>query len=452
MSIYRRVATIFLGIIGVSPIVWVLVASGSQTSVWKIVAHIALLLIASASPVMVGNVGVSLIFPVLFPAIISMPPAAAGLVGAIGSIQRVKRLSDIDLVIVNRAIVGLPTFVASLVYHAMSGNSDTWSIRSIAAMIACAYLYTILNNLFVIVVVKIQSWKQELRALSIMVNNIRSFTFSLFLGLVMAFVYSVSEVLFVLLVILFYFNREAFYAIIINQNLYVQIINAMVKVIENVDPYTKGHSERVAAYCQAIGRAIGLRPIELNELHLIAMLHDLGKQSVPPEILRKKGRLTDDEYPLVKKHSEKGAEMLSGISLFSANRLRTISEHHERWDGRGYPKGLAGDEIDPWARIIAVADAFDAMTTDRPYRPMMNPESALLELQRNAGTQFDPRIVSVFVSVFNTPAVQEALRSRVSIAPPDEAHKEAAAASETPDPPSSAVCSEDGSSPGNPRA
>ena len=114
MSIYRRVATIFLGIIGVSPIVWVLVVSGSQTSVWKIGVHTALLLIASASPIMVGNVGVSLIFPVLFPAMISMPPATAGLIGAIGSIQRVKRLSDIDLVIVNRAWWACP-FLASLV-------------------------------------------------------------------------------------------------------------------------------------------------------------------------------------------------------------------------------------------------------------------------------------------------------------------------------------------------
>ena len=448
MSIYRRVATIFLGIVGISPIVWTLVVTGSQTPIWKVGVHIALLLIASASPIMVGNVGVSLIFPVLFPAIVTMPPATAGLIGAIGSIQRVKRLSDIDLLVVNRALVGLPAFLASLAYHAMSANSDIWSLRSIVAMIACAYLYTISNNLLAIIPIKVQKWNIELRVMSILVNNIRSFTFSLSIGLVMAFVYTVSEAFFVLLVLLFYVNREAFYAIIVNQNLYVQIINAMVQVIENVDPYTKGHSERVAAYCQAIGRAMGLRPVELHELHLIAMLHDLGKQSIPPEILRKKGKLTDEEYPLVKKHSEKGAEMLSGISLFRPNRLRAISEHHERWDGTGYPKGLAGDQIDPWARIIAVADAFDAMTTDRPYRPTIDPISALLELQRNAGTQFDPRVVSKFMSVFNSPAVQDALRSRVSITPSDEALAEAAATSESPKPPSPAPFREDQRSPG----
>ena len=132
----------------------------------------------------------------------------------------------------------------------MSANSDIWSLRSIVAMIACAYLYTISNNLLAIIPIKVQKWNIELRVMSILVNNIRSFTFAL--HYLVAFVYTVSEAFFVLLVLLFYVNRGAFYAIIVNQNLYVQIINAMVKVIENVDPHHQGHSERVAAYCQAI--------------------------------------------------------------------------------------------------------------------------------------------------------------------------------------------------------
>lgn len=431
MSSGRRIATLCLSALGVSPIVWMLVTIGIQAPAWKIAVHTALLLIASASPIVVSDVSVSLIFPVLFPAMVAMDPTGAALIGMIGSIQRVQLTAGFDILVANRVIVGLPTLLGSLAYHVVAANLGTWSVGSILAMILSAYVYMAANNLLAVATVKIRNPKQELKAFSMMVNHVRSFTFSLSIGLVMTFVYTVSEAFFVLLVILFYMNREAFYAIVINQNLYAQIINAMVKVIENADPYTKGHSERVAAYCQAIGKAMGLKPIELNELHLIAMLHDLGKQSIPPEILRKKGKLTDDEYPLVKKHSEKGAEMLSGISLFSPNRLRAISEHHERWDGRGYPKGLAGDQIDPWARIIAVADAFDAMTTDRPYRPTIDPMSALVELQRNAGTQFDPRVVSKFISVFNTPAVQDALSTRVSVAP-DEAYAQAAATSENP--------------------
>ena len=116
-----------------------------------------------------------------------------------------------------------------------------------------------------------------------------------------------------------------------NQNLYTQIINAMVKVIENVDPYT-GHSERVRHTASDRKRA-GMRPLQLNRLHLIAMLHDLGKQSVPAEILRKKGTLTEEEFALVKLHLQTGADTLKGISLFTPDQLGAI-EHHERWDGK----------------------------------------------------------------------------------------------------------------------
>lgn len=427
MSRARRIASFLLGVIGILPIVWLLVSSGTQTPAWRIGLHVVLLLIASASPITVGHVNVSLIFPVISPAIVTMEPAAAGLVGAIGSVQRTQLASGPDLLMANRALVGLPTLLASAMYHAMSGGAELWSVRSIAAMVLCSYCYTIANNLLAILLIKIRRSQQELRILSMMINHLRSFTFSLTIGLVMTFVYTVSEPFFVILVVLFYLNRETFYATVVNQNLYTQIISAMVKVIENVDPYTKGHSERVAAYCQAIGKGLGLKPLELNRLHLIAMLHDLGKQSVPAHILRKRTRLAPAEMPLIQKHPEKGADMLRGISLFSPNHLRAISEHHERWDGTGYPKGLAGGDIDPWARIIAVADAFDAMTTDRPYRPAIEPRAALRELQRSAGTQFDARMVSVFASVFDSQPVQMAIQTALT------SRLEAAAASEPSD-------------------
>lgn len=413
-----QVVTFLFGALGLLPIVVVLAIAGTQTPIWKVCIHIALLLFASASPVNVKPVSISLIFPVLHPAIVAFPPATAGLIGALGSIQKSQLRLSPDLLFVNRALVGFPAFLASLFYHWMAPEQDIWSLRSVLSMILAGYLYTTTNNALAVLLLRLRRSRRELSAFSTLLNSLRSFTLSLTLGLAMTLVYTVSEVLFIALAVLFYFNRETLYATIVNQTLYTQIINAMVKVIENADPYTKGHSERVAAYCQAIGKQLRFRPTELNRLHLIAMLHDLGKQSVPVEILRKKGRLTEEEFPLVRQHPEKGADMLRGISLFSASHLRAISEHHERWDGKGYPRGLAGENIDLWARIIAVADAFDAMTTDRPYRPAIEPEEALEELKRNAGTQFDPKIVSIFISVFNSPAVQEALRSRLHNTPP----------------------------------
>lgn len=415
MNNNRRVASLVLGAIGLLPVVWIVASDGIQASLWRVVLHVVLLLVASASPIQVGNAQVSLIFPVLFPVIVTQHPGTAAIIAALGSIQKVQITSGIDLVVANRALVGIPTLLASALYHAISADAGFWSLQSLISMVISAYLYTLANNLLAIGLVRIQKMKQELPVFSLMVRNLRSFTFSLLLGLLLTFVYTLSEALFAVLVVLFYFNRETLYANIVNQNLYAQIINAMVKVIENVDPYTKGHSERVAAYGQAIGRKLHLKPLELNRLHLIAMLHDLGKQSIPVEILRKTGRLTEDEFALIKQHPEKGADMLRGISLFSQNHLRAISEHHERWDGRGYPKGLAGESIDSWARIISVADAFDAMTTDRPYRPAITPEAALCELKRGAGTQFDPRMVSLFASVYDSRAVQEALQSRLEL-------------------------------------
>lgn len=418
MSDRRRLATLVLGAIGLLTIILLAIADGIQSSLWRVVLHTVLLLIASSSPVPVGNVRISLLFPVLLPAIVTQQPVTASVIGALGSIQKAQIESGIDLLVANRALVGVPTLVASALYHTIARGADLWSLRSLVSMVVSAYVYTLTNHLLGIGLVRIQKMKQELPVFSLMIRNLSSFTFSLLLGLLLTFVYTISEAFFAVLVILFYLNRETLYANIMNQNLYTQIINAMVKVIENVDPYTKGHSERVAAYCQAIGKELGMRPLQLNRLHLIAMLHDLGKQSVPAEILRKKGTLTEEEFALVKLHPQTGADTLKGISLFTPDQLGAISEHHERWDGTGYPKGLSGEDINLWARIIAVADAFDAMTTDRPYRPAITPDAALRELQLGAGSQFDPRLVAIFASAYNTSSVvQEALKSRLEPQP-----------------------------------
>jgi HD-GYP domain-containing protein (c-di-GMP phosphodiesterase class II) len=170
--------------------------------------------------------------------------------------------------------------------------------------------------------------------------------------------------------------------------------------IESRDPATFRHVDRVASYAYAIGKQLSLGPTRLRDLVLAAQLHDIGKISLPHYILTKAGKLTDDEWWIMKQHPGKGWEIVS-----RASRLRPVAQiirhHHERFDGDGYPDALTGDEIPLEARIISVADAFDAITSERPYRGAMTMAEAKAELRRVAGSQLDPEIVDAFLRVLD---------------------------------------------------
>jgi diguanylate cyclase (GGDEF)-like protein/PAS domain S-box-containing protein len=156
------------------------------------------------------------------------------------------------------------------------------------------------------------------------------------------------------------------------------------------------HTERVSQYSEAIAKAMGLSEQAVNDIKSAGVLHDIGKIIIPPEILNKPGRLTDEEYAIVKRHSETGYQILKSSDEY-AKLAEYVLYHHERWDGSGYPQGLKGEEIPLQSRIISVADAYEAMTAIRPYQITQTKEAATAELLRCAGTQFDPRIVDVFV-------------------------------------------------------
>jgi diguanylate cyclase (GGDEF)-like protein/PAS domain S-box-containing protein len=176
--------------------------------------------------------------------------------------------------------------------------------------------------------------------------------------------------------------------------------NKAIKAILNTlsDKYEdeKVHSERVSYFCKKIGIELGLNHDDINLLELAGMYHDIGKISIPDAILNKPGKLTDDEYEIIKTHTLVGYQILKAADEYSGLAEYALS-HHERWDGRGYPKGLMGEEIPLFSRIISVADSFEAMTADRPYRKGMPVENALNELKRCMGTQFDPEIASLFI-------------------------------------------------------
>jgi HD-GYP domain-containing protein (c-di-GMP phosphodiesterase class II) len=170
----------------------------------------------------------------------------------------------------------------------------------------------------------------------------------------------------------------------------------LVSLIDLRDRYTGSHSSRVANYSRDIAVQLGLTDTETDSIVLAASLHDIGKIGVPDHVLLKPGKLTEDEFGWIKKHPEYGWMALRNVEGFEQESLMVL-HHHERLDGRGYPAGLRGSEIPLGSRIIAVADSFDALTTDRPYRPGRAQLAALEEIMRCSGTQFDPAVVDAFV-------------------------------------------------------
>lgn len=195
---------------------------------------------------------------------------------------------------------------------------------------------------------------------------------------------------------------------------YLGAIRALAAALDARDPYTAGHSERVSALSVLIGRQMQLGDHDLDVLRLGALLHDIGKIGLSDEVLRKPGALTPDEFDQIKRHPALGARILRQVP-FLAPHLPIVELHHERPDGRGYPFGLRGDDIPPAARIVHVADAFDAMTSARAYRPARGHAEAMVELQRYAGTQFDPASVNALLAALPSvtsapePVLQELL-------------------------------------------
>ena len=183
-----------------------------------------------------------------------------------------------------------------------------------------------------------------------------------------------------------------------NKDLFMQIVSSLAAVIDTKDEYTKGHSSRVAQYSKMIAKRLGYSDARQDEIYMLALLHDVGKIGIPDGILNKPGTLTAEEYELIKAHSSMGASILKNIE--NDPKFESCAMyHHERYDGTGYPKGLKGTQIPEEARIIAVADAYDAMSSDRSYRAHLSQEAVKNELELGMGTQFDPKIAEIMLTI-----------------------------------------------------
>jgi HD-GYP domain-containing protein (c-di-GMP phosphodiesterase class II) len=187
------------------------------------------------------------------------------------------------------------------------------------------------------------------------------------------------------------------------RHLYVQLqrgvyqsLLGLANALEAKDPYTRGHSERVSEWSRRVALALGLEPSAAAVIAQAGLLHDIGKIGVPEAVLRKHGPLDAEEWELMQRHPLVGADIVAPLEFFAGGAI-VIRHHHERHDGRGYPDGLAGGAIPIGARIVAVADVYDALTSERPYRPALDADAGLAHLTAHAGSRFDPDVVSAFV-------------------------------------------------------
>lgn len=186
---------------------------------------------------------------------------------------------------------------------------------------------------------------------------------------------------------------------------YLDYVKMLVAFLDHKDEYTKGHCERVTKYAIMLGQALEMDERDIMNLELAALLHDIGKIAVPDDIINKEGRLSAQEYEIIKLHPAVGYELIKDISFLEVSK-RILLQHHERIDGKGYPLGLNEPEIDMMSRVLSIADAYDAMTSSRPYRKdALSKESAIGQLELSRGSQFDSNIVDVFISLLQSDEV-----------------------------------------------
>ena len=268
---------------------------------------------------------------------------------------------------------------------------------------AALLIYILLNTFFMTELMSIllqekfsKIWKSSFFGLLINIVMVS------LLGIVLAFSYDSYGIGGILLFFIpLMLARYTFKLYIDMRKNYFDTMNVLVRAIEASDPYTSGHSMRVSSYAEAIAKQVGLPQGKIDLIKSAALLHDIGKIGIDKKILNKDGKLEKEEFDTIKSHPEIGATIISDLSYLS-NIADIIKHHHERNDGRGYPDGLTHDNIPLETSILTIADSFDAMTTNRPYRHSLSLETALNEIKTNAGTQFNPDIVDDAVIALRT--------------------------------------------------
>jgi HD superfamily phosphohydrolase YqeK len=405
-SLPRRVATLYVGAVIVLGAAVVAVGFSRVGHQWSEVLILGgLFWIADSSPAMMRlqRLSISLALPIALAAILLLGPWRAAVVCLPGvfagthNAALVKRLFNSAQIVVSACAAGL-------VYETVPGGgvtvfSDSRFPAVLFPVVMAALSYLVVNYTLVALVISLTT---RTRLVNVWVGGLSeaavpSLGYGL-LGLVTAVLWTggVGPVAALLVLAPLLIARWAFQQHGEQHKAYEATVASLIRAVETKDYYTRGHSERVAKASVMLAEQLGMREDRLEMLRYAGMLHDVGKLGVPTKLLQKTGPLDDTEFAAIKLHPTRGVEMVNGIAFLNEAMLG-IRHHHERVDGLGYPDGLAGEQIPEFARIIAVADAFDSMTSTRSYRSARSVEAAMLELKRWAGSQFDARMVDALI-------------------------------------------------------
>jgi hypothetical protein len=382
------------------------VGSGHRDLKWSEVAVLAALYwIGDSAPVVtkLRSMGISTGFPVALAAVLLVGPWGASLVCVIGAVASRGRVAWYKRGF-NVAQMALSALAAGFLFEVFPGGEPrgfaTVHFPEVLPAVAAAGLaFCVLNYVLVAVAIRL-STKMPLTRVwwgGMSETAFPSLGYGL-IGLIIAVLWSggVGPVAALLVLAPMLIARWAFQQYAAQHAAYEATVASLIHAVETKDYYTRGHSERVAKASVMVAKQLGMREDRLEMLRYAGMLHDVGKLGVPTKLLQKTGPLDDEEFASIKLHPTRGFEMVHGIS-FLDEALLGIRHHHERVDGRGYPDGLVGDAIPEFARLIAVADAFDSMTSTRSYRGARSVDAAMRELKRWAGSQFDPRMVDALL-------------------------------------------------------
>jgi HD superfamily phosphohydrolase YqeK len=401
-----RVALLYIGAVVVSAVV--LVARGPFAGLrWQYVVFLGILVIVSesrATQLRKGQLTWSPSSAAMLASVVLAGPVGAAIVGACTALG-LRRGPSILQRVFNTAMYALSAYLAGRAFLALGGQvglPDENSFPGIIAPFAGAALVLVVANHGLLSGVLWLTRPPDGTPSGVGVGLSGRLLLSdlgyAAYGLLIAALWSVVGFFAPLLVLIpLFVARWAVAQFAEQQKAYEATVGALCQAVETKDFYTRGHSDRVSRGSVMIAREIGMRGERVEAIRYAGMLHDVGKLGVPTKVLQKTGKLTEEEYAAIQLHPMRGLDIVREIG-FLDEALAGIMHHHERIDGRGYPMGLAGDEIPEFARVLAVADAFDSMTSTRSYRGARPVAEAIEELRKWSGTQFDPAFVDAFVA------------------------------------------------------